>query len=139
MNPILKNVLAVVGGVIAGMIVNMGIVSLSGSIIPLPEGIDPENMDSLKNNIHLFQPKNFIMPFLAHALGTLAGAYTVARLAASHHMKFALGMGVFFLLGGIAAAQMIGGPMWFNVLDLVGAYLPMGWLGGRLAQGKGVA
>lgn len=139
MNPILKNVLAVVTGIIVGMVVNMGIIQLSGSIIPLPEGIDPSNADSLKENIHLLQAKHFIMPFLAHALGTLAGAYTVARLAATHHMKFALGIGAFFLLGGLAAIQMIGGPLWFNILDIVGAYIPMGWLGGRLAQGKGLA
>jgi hypothetical protein len=28
---------------------------------------------------------------------------------------------------------MLPAPMWFNVVDLVGAYLPMAWLGGRLA------
>lgn len=133
MNPILKNVLAVLAGIIVGMIVNMGLIMISSSIIPLPEGIDPADAESLKNNIHLFQPKNFIMPFLAHALGTLAGAYTAARIAATHQMKFALGIGAFFLLGGIANIQMIGGPTWFAILDIVGAYIPMAWLGGRLA------
>ncbi len=56
-----------------------------------------------------------------------------AKLAASHAMKIALGIGVFFLLGGIAAISMIGGPLWFQAADLLAAYLPMGYVGGLLA------
>ncbi len=134
MNPIIKNVLAVVAGIVVGMSVNMGLVQISGSIIPPPEGVDVTNMESLKENMHLFGPKNFVFPFLAHALGTFAGAFVTVLIAASHKMKLALGIGAFFLLGGIAAASMLPAPMWFNVLDLVGAYLPMGWLAAKLRE-----
>ncbi len=72
-------------------------------------------------------------PFLAHALGTLSGAFVAAKLAASHSMKFALAIGTAFLLGGSIAAAKIAGPLWFTVTDLVLAYLPMGYLGGVLA------
>ncbi len=131
MNPILKNILAVIVGVVAGMAVNMGLVELGLKLVPMPEGVTFENMNEY---IHSFEIKNFIFPFLAHALGTLAGAFVVAKLAASHKMKFAIGIGVFFLLGGIAMVKMMSNaPMWFNVLDLVGAYIPMGWLGAKLA------
>ena len=133
MNPILKNILAVVAGLVLGSVVNMGLIMLSSSVIPPPEGVDVTNMESLKSSMHLFEPKHFIFPFLAHALGTLAGAFTAARLAASHQMKFALGIGAFFLIGGIANVFMLPSPAWFTVLDLVGAYIPMGWLGGRWA------
>ncbi|PKP16502.1 MAG: hypothetical protein CVU07_06700, partial [Bacteroidetes bacterium HGW-Bacteroidetes-23] len=34
MSPILKNILAVVVGIVVGSIVNMAIISISGSIIP---------------------------------------------------------------------------------------------------------
>lgn len=131
MNPTLKNVLAVIAGIIAGMIINMGIVMMSGSVIPLPDGVDPTNVESLKENIHLFQPKHFIFPFLAHAIGTLAGAYIAARLSASHGMQIALGIAVFFMASGIANVVMLPSPMWFNVVDLILAYIPMGWLGGK--------
>ena len=133
MNPILKNILAVVAGVILGSVVNMGIIMLSSSIIPPPEGVDVTNMESLKSSMHLFEPKHFIFPFLAHALGTLSGAFTAALIAAANKMRFALGIGAFFLLGGIVNVFMLPSPAWFTVLDLVGAYIPMGWLGGRWA------
>ncbi|MGB0896439.1 MAG: hypothetical protein ACPGU9_01635 [Flavobacteriaceae bacterium] len=134
MNATIKNILAVIVGIGIGMAVNMGIIMLSSSIIPPPEGIDNTTMEGLKAGMHLFEPKHFIMPFLAHALGTFAGAFVAAKLAASHHMKFAIGIGVFFLLGGLANIFMLPSPTWFTVLDLGGAYIPMGLLAGKLAS-----
>lgn len=136
MNPILKNILAVIAGIIFGSVVNMGIIMISGSIIPPPDGADVTTMEGLKASMHLFQPKHFIFPFLAHALGTFAGAYLAALIAATHKMKFALGIGAFFLLGGIANTFLLPSPTWFTVLDLVGAYIPMGYLGGKLVVKK---
>ncbi len=136
MNPVLRNVLVVIAGIAVGFIVNMGLVTIGPNIIPPPEGVNPTDMESLKNNIHLFQPKHFIFPFLAHAIGTLAGAYFAARLAASHHMKLALGVGGVFFLLGIIVNVMIPGPTWFKILDIAAAYIPMGWLGGKMAMGN---
>ena len=133
MNKIARNVLAVITGIILGSVVNMGIIMLQGSFIALPEGVDVTNTESLQSSMHLFEPKHFIFPILAHAIGTLVGAYLSARIAASHKMKFALGMGIFFLIGGISMVFMIPSPSWFVILDLSLAYIPMGWLSGRLA------
>ena len=133
MNPILRNVLAVVAGFVVGSIVNMGIVMGSGAVVPPPPGVDVNDMESLKAGMHLFQPVHFIGPFLAHALGTLAGAFTVARLAGSRPFALAMTIAVLFLCGGISAVLMLGGPVWFSALDLIGAYLPMGWLGWKLS------
>jgi len=133
-NPLLKNILAVIGGLILGSMVNMGIVMISGHLIPPPEGGDISTMEGLRDSIHLFEPKHFLMPFLAHALGTLAGAMVCVRLAASKHMLLGMLIGVFFLVGGIWAVIMINGPMWFNVLDLVFAYLPMSYLGVKIVK-----
>ncbi len=136
MNPIIKNILAVVTGIILGSIVNMGIIRISGSIIPPPDGADVTTMEGLKASLHLFQPKHFIMPFLAHALGTFIGSLLSATIAASHKMKFALVIGVFFLAGGIVNTFLLPSPTWFTVVDLVGAYIPMGYFAGKLVVKK---
>ncbi|NOQ92998.1 MAG: hypothetical protein GQ552_09830 [Flavobacteriaceae bacterium] len=133
MNATIKNILAVIAGLIIGSIVNMEIIMISGSIISPPEGADVTTMEGLKESIHLFQPRHFILPFLAHALGTLAGAFFASLIAANHKMKFALAIGVFFLIGGVANAFMLPAPTWFIVVDLIGAYILMAWLGGKLA------
>ncbi len=133
MHPILRNILAVIAGIFIGSLVNMGIIMISGSIIPPPNGADVTTMEGLKATMHLFEPKHFIFPFLSHALGTLVGALLAARFAANNHMRFALAIGVFFLIGGITSVYMLPSPLWYTVVDLVGAYLPMGYLGGKLA------
>ena len=132
-NKIVRNVLAVIMGIVLGSVVNMGIINLQYSFIALPEGVDVTNTESLKSSMHLFEPKHFIFPFLAHAIGTLGGAYLAARIAASHKMNIALGIGIFFLIGGISMVFLIPSPIWFAILDLSLAYIPMGWLSGRLA------
>ncbi len=133
MHPILRNILAVIAGLVLGSIVNMGIIMMSGSIIPPPEGVDTTNMEGLAEAMHLFGPEHFIFPFLAHALGALVGAYIAARVAATHKMTFAIVIGAFFLIGGIASVYMLPSPIWFAALDLIFAYIPMGILGGKLA------
>jgi type III secretory pathway component EscU len=54
MNPIIKNIIAVIAGLVVGSIINMGIIMASGSIIPPPEDINPADMESLKEGMHLF-------------------------------------------------------------------------------------
>ncbi len=133
MKPAANITLAVLAGIVIGSLVNIGIINVGPLVIPLPDGADVSTMESLRESMKLFAPANFIAPFLAHALGTLAGAFVAARLAASHRVKVAIGTGVFFLIGGIAAISMIGGPLWFNVADPLLAYIPMGYLGAVLA------
>lgn len=136
MHPILRNVLAVVAGLVAGSALNMGIILAGNALIPLPEGADVSTMEGLKAALPLFQPKHFITPFLAHALGTFAGAWIAARLAVQYKLWFALGIGAAFLLGGIMNVLSLPAPAWFNALDLIGAYLPMAYLAGKLAEKK---
>lgn len=134
MNPSLRNILAVVAGLIIGSAVNMGLIMISGNVIPPPAGVDVTDMESLKSSMHLFEPKHFIFPFLAHAFGTLVGAFIAALIAVKHKIKMALAIGVFFLLGGIMNVFMLPSPVWFNILDIIGAYIPISWIGGILAE-----
>ncbi len=136
MPPILRNTLAVIAGIVVGSVINMAIITVGPILIPPPEGVDMSDTEKFAENLRLLQPANFIAPWLAHALGTLFGALIAAKVATGHKMKFALGIGGFFLLGGILMVSLVGGPVWFAVLDLIGAYLPMGFLGGMLGGAK---
>lgn len=136
MNSTVKNILAVILGLVIGSIVNGAIIQISGSIIPPPAGADLTTMEGLKASIHLFTPINFLFPWLAHALGTFVGALIAALIAANNKMKFAIAIGCVFLIGGIMAVYMIPAPMWFNVVDLTLAYIPMGWLAGKIVTKK---
>ena len=57
----------------------MALVTASPLVIPPPAGVDVSDPQSLSESIHLFEPKHFVFPFLAHALGTLVGAPALPR------------------------------------------------------------
>jgi hypothetical protein len=126
---LLRNVLAILAGVVIGSVVNMALITLGPSLIPPPAGVDVTSAESLGKAMHLFEPRHFVMPFLAHALGTLAGALVAYLIAAKRRAAMAWVIGAAFLCGGVAASFMIPAPAWFIALDLLAAYLPMAWLG----------
>jgi hypothetical protein len=135
MSNALRNTLAVVAGVAVGAVLNGLLITISPSLIPPPEGVDVTNTEALQRGIDLFQPKHFVMPWLAHALGTLVGAIVTYRLAASHQGRLPYLVGGLFFIGGVSATMMIPAPVWFIALDLIGAYFPMAWLGIRIGAG----
>ena len=137
MSPIVKNILAVVAGWIAGSIVNMSLIQLGHTILPI-EGVDPDDMDALAAVMPTLEFKFFVFPFLAHALGTLVGAFVAGLIAVTHKMKFSLGIGALFLLGGIMVNYMLPGPVWFAITDIALAYIPMAWFGGSIALKRSI-
>ena len=140
---LLRTVLALLAGIAIGGGVNMALITLSPSLIAPPAGVDVNSAESLSKAMHLFEPRHFILPFLAHAVGTLAGALAAYLIAASYKVQIAYVIGVVFLCGGVAASFMIPAPTWFIALDLLAAYLPMAWLGiqigARMTQGNNAA
>ncbi|WP_121667689.1 hypothetical protein [Mesonia aquimarina] len=134
MSVVLRNIIAVIVGAVIGGIVNMGIISISGSIIPPPEGADLSTTEGINAAADLMQPKHFIFPFLAHALGTLVGGLVAAAIGKSSQLVLALIVGFLFLIGGISMTFMVPAPTWFIALDLIVAYIPMAWLGYKIKQ-----
>jgi hypothetical protein len=133
MHPLIRKFLAIIMGIIIGGLVNFGIVALGPAVIPPPEGVDATNMETLKKSMHLFEAKHFLFPLLAHAIGSMMGGLLAAAIVKEHKMRFALGVGVFFFLGGMINIIILPAPTWFIVVDLILAYFPFAWMGGKLA------
>lgn len=131
---ILRVALAVAAGIVLGSIVNMALVMVGPVFVPPPPGVDVTSPQSIAATMHLFEPEHFIPPFVAHALGALAGALTGHLVASRHRTAVAYAVGATFLAGGVAASMMIPAPTWFIALDLIVAYLPMAWLAIRLGR-----
>ena len=127
--------LAIIAGWFMGSIINLSLIKIGHAVIPI-EGIDSNNIEALAVVMPTLEFKYFIFPFLAHALGTLVGAAIAALIAANHKMKFALSIGLLFLIGGILVSFMIPAPTWFVATEIILAYLPMAWLGGKLVIKK---
>lgn len=131
MNPILKNILAVVLGIVVGSVVNMGLITIGSSLIAPPAGVDPQDVESIKANIDAYEFKHFIIPLLAHILGAFCGALVTAKI--SNNLILSLLIGAVFMAGGIMMMTMIPQPTWFTIVDLV-LYLPAAYLGFLLGR-----
>jgi hypothetical protein len=136
MRPLYRNILAVAAGVIVGGVVNLLLLELGYAFFPLPSGVVPADIDSLRLNMQYFEPQHFIAPFVAHAVGTLVGSIICVAFAASKKWQLSFIVAGFFLFGGIINAVLLPSPLWFSVIDLVFAYLPMAWLGALIAGAR---
>ena len=124
----LRNILAVIAGLTSGIITNYGILNWVQSLIPLPIGADVSTMDGLSAALQQFSPEHFVAPFASHALGTLAGCLVALWIGVGSSARLVLPIAFFFLSGGIYMSYYLNAPLWFEIIDLVIAYLPMGWL-----------
>lgn len=120
-------------GFFVGSVINMALINLGPTIINPPEGVDMKNLEVA---IASFETKHFIFPFLAHALGTFFGALTGALFVKKRSLRriLALSITLLFFIGGLIMVIILPAPMWFEVVDLVFAYLPIGWLGYKIAN-----
>ena len=134
MTPTIRNILITLGSAVVGVFLNGWLISISGSIVAPPEGADLTTEEGLRAAMDLMEPKHYLMPFLAHALGTLLSAALVSRFTTERQFTRAMLLGVLFLAGGISMVRMLPSPLWFNITDLGLAYLPMAYLGYALGR-----
>jgi len=127
MKQTLKNIAIVILGIIIGIIINIGLIILGGTIFPPPENFEP--MNAMNWNL-----KYFIFPFLAHSIGTLSGALIVSKLSKKSSIILPLTVGLYFLFGGIYMITILPAPMWFVLLDVILGYIPMALLGWKISK-----
>ena len=134
MHVLLRLIAACLAGLITGSLVNGGILKLADVLLPPPAGVDMHSMAGLQAALPTLPALHFLGPWLAHAGGTLAGAWLASRLLPPRQWTGALLVGLLFLAGGITMAWQLPAPRWFELTDLLLAYLPMTALGHWLAQ-----
>jgi hypothetical protein len=128
---IIRGILSIIVGILAGSIVNGCIIVLSFAILG-PTGINLFDSESFKANADKFTTANFVGTWLAHQLGTLVGAYVAAKIAPAQKLIFAMVIGIWFLLGGIYAATIVSAPVWYLIADIA-LYIPVAYFGAKLA------
>jgi hypothetical protein len=131
----MKSILLSVAGLLLGAITNGIIVQVGSQIVKAPQGLDLSTEQGLAKAMPLMGAEHFVFPFLAHAIGTLVGAYFVSRMNVNRALLNAMAIGFAFLAGGVMMVLTLPGtPWWFVATDLVLAYLPMAYLGYKLGQ-----
>lgn len=119
----MKNVLATIVGLIVASVTVYVFESLLGhTLFPLPEGIDPMDMESIKENMHLIPVGAKIFVVIAHFMGILMGMFVAALISK-------ISMVPAYIVGGLMLAAtafnliMLPKETWFLAADTVGAIL----------------
>lgn len=132
---IVKRTIVIILSIFIGAQVNGAFLTIGTYLIPPPEGCNLNTMDGLKAAVPFLQAKHYLFPFLAHALGTLLSALLITRFLKSQQFVFSMMAGVLFLIAGISMVIMLPEtPIWFVLVDLIGAYIPMAYVGNRIAR-----
>ncbi len=109
------------------MVANMAVLMVCSFFVP---DLSQTDLHALKGVELLY----FLSPFFAHSLGTLVGAYLATKIAASEKAGIAITVGAIHLAGGVAATFMIDAPTWYDIVDVTLAYIPVAWIGWKLAK-----
>jgi hypothetical protein len=131
-----RSILAVICGAIAGGVFNMAVIVLSWTIYAPPEGANMSDPETLSAYVQSLPLPALLMILVAHAGGALVGGLVTALIA--RHSPLLLGaiVGGLFLVGGIVNVMSIPRPLWFAVVDLV-SYVPCGIVGASFAARRG--
>ena len=129
----IRKIIAVVIGIVAGSAFNMMMVTASHAMYPLPEGIDPNDFDAFKAYVetHGMATGALVIVLVAHAGGSLVSGFVCGLIAMRSWYVAAIGMGIFWTCGGIAMLMMLPAPIWFSIADVV-LYIPAALVGVRL-------
>ncbi len=128
---LIRNILAIIIGLITGMAVNMSLVMLNAKVLfPMPEGATMDDPEQLNAWVATLPAAAFFVVLAAHLGQSFVGAFVAARLGASEPMLLALTIGLASLAGGIMAMMSIDGPAWLIVE--MPLYLVVAWLAGRM-------
>ena len=137
---ILLSVLAVVLGIVAGMIFMMSLHMATTLVYPLPEGVDfmvqePENQERLREWFGTLPTGAFLLAIACHGLGCMAGALVAMLVSGRRSLVPPLVVGAFFTACGIMNLSSIPHPSWFPFADLP-IYLVLALVAGLLLKRK---
>lgn len=130
----MKNVIAVVVGLIAGMAVNMALVLLNTAVLhPAPEGLDMMDPEAMNEYIATLPTSAFLVVLAAHLGQAFVGGWVAAKLGASRPILLAMIVGVFSLVGGVMnLMSLTESPTWMWIE--VPLYLVVAWFAGRMVE-----
>lgn len=135
----MKSALLSLAGLLLGSLTIFTIEQLGHILVKAPEGFDLSTKKGLIEAMPFMGIWHFMVPFLGHAIGTFVGAYFVCKLKVDQPLIKSMAIGFAFLAGGVLMVVMLPQtPLWFILLDLIVAYLPMAYLGYKLGTRKSI-
>lgn len=115
----LKNILAVFAGIIAGSICIWGVETINHLLYPFPKGIKPDDMEGFKNYIETLPFLGKFMVIVGYALGAVVSGFIATKISKDGKPTAALICGIIFLVFTIYNMTVLPIPIWFWVLGIL--------------------
>ena len=126
----LRSIIAVIAGLIAGSIV-IYLIELAGhALYPPPELFDPMDREAAKEMMDAAPIGSLLMVILAYLVGSFAGGAVAALVPAKSRLSHSLATGLILMVFGIINLVLLPHPVWFWVLSLI-VFVPFAFLGGQ--------
>jgi len=133
---IIRNIFAIVVGVIVGMTFNMLFGFINTLIFPLPEGMsywdmfDEEKFQEIVDWIGTLPQSAFILVLVAHLSQAFFGGYVAAFISKRNVMCVTMVVGSLSLVAGLMNMAQMPAPLWLWIE--MPLYLLVAWYAGKL-------
>ena len=109
----IRNILAVLVGLVVGNIAIMGLHYLGMVFYPLPEGVKMNDMNAIAEYISIAPLGSLLFVMFAHIGGTFIAGISTTLVSKNIIPIYIIGS--FFTLAGIYNLYMLPHPLWFNI------------------------
>ena len=130
MKILLRNILALLAGVFAGVVLVSAIQFVNNRLYPTPEGFDPRNAEMMRQYVATLPLAAFLIVLLSYLVGFTAAVGLAARLSATAHQRQGVLVAAFFGAVSVLNLRAFPHPVWFWVGNLV-VLLAAIWFGLR--------
>jgi len=129
----MKNFIAVIAGLAAGICIISIVELISSSVYPLPAELDFSNKDSLKEYIEIVPSGALLFVLAGWALGSFAGGLVSSLISENKKIKCALITGAILFIMGLINLITLPHPVWFWIVGL-SVYFPFAYAGGKVGM-----
>jgi uncharacterized protein YacL len=112
-----KTIFAIIGGLVSASIGMMIVQSIGHYVYPLPDGIDPSDVEQLKAYIKTAPLGAFWFLLLSYSVGSLIGGIVTSYIDQKSKFRNGLIIGVLLSIAGLVQLMTIPHPFWFAILS----------------------
>lgn len=115
----LRVILGVVGGIIAGSLCIWGVETLNHILHPYPAGMKANDMEAFKSYIENLPFLGKFMVIVGYAVGALVSGFVSTKIAKNGKPTAAVICGLIFLSFTIYNMMVLPTPIWFWILGIL--------------------
>ena len=130
----IRNILAVIAGIVVGMTFNYVMVMLNTALYPMPDGVNFDDMDMLVEYFSNLPFSAYLIILVAHLGQAFLGGMVSAVISRNAVMTVAIIVGLVSMIGGIINMILLPLPNWMWIESPL--YLVAAWLAARVVLAR---